>query len=114
MQKKTAVAEGYALTFYTSHARLFFLHNSFCVAHFSLTMSGHEGERKVTSRKGSFADVPKDLLDKITWLEDLFVVPTDRLKKITDHFVNELAKGLSVEGGSIVCTNPFMRSQVIT
>ena len=81
---------------------------------FNITMSGHVGERKVTSRKGSFADVPRDLLDKITWLEELFVVPTDRLKKITDHFVNELAKGLSVEGGSIVRTNARIPLQVLT
>lgn len=59
------------------------------------------GAKKPPSRKGSFADVPGNLLDKITWLEELFVVPTDKLKKISDHFVNELAKGLSVEGGSI-------------
>lgn len=59
------------------------------------------GAKKPPSRKGSFADVPKDLLAKISWLEDLFVVPAEKLKQITDHFVNELAKGLSVEGGSI-------------
>ncbi|KAF2195791.1 hexokinase [Zopfia rhizophila CBS 207.26] len=47
------------------------------------------------------ADVPKDLMDQITRLEELFVVPTEKLKEITDHFVNELTKGLSVEGGSI-------------
>lgn len=34
-------------------------------------------------------------------LEDLFTVDTALLKKITDHFKSELAKGLSVEGGSI-------------
>ena len=48
------------------------------------------------------ADVPKDLLDQINRLEELFTVPTDKLKAITEHFINELAKGLSVEGGSIV------------
>jgi hexokinase len=48
------------------------------------------------------ADVPKDLLDQITRLEELFTVPQEKLKEITEHFQNELAKGLSVEGGSIV------------
>ncbi|KAF2808064.1 uncharacterized protein BDZ99DRAFT_478564 [Mytilinidion resinicola] len=59
------------------------------------------GPRKPPSRKGSMADVPKDLLDQIKRLEELFTVPKEKLKEITDHFVNELAKGLTVEGGSI-------------
>ncbi|KAF7558315.1 hypothetical protein G7046_g5834 [Stylonectria norvegica] len=50
---------------------------------------------------GSMADVPKDLIAEIKKLEALFTVKTDKLKEITDHFVTELAKGLSVEGGSI-------------
>lgn len=66
------------------------------------------------------ADVPKDLLQEIQKLEEAFTVDTATLKKITDHFVSELEKGmsflmqvenpqtnnrkgLSVEGGSIVC-----------
>ncbi|KAF2108612.1 hexokinase-domain-containing protein [Lophiotrema nucula] len=59
------------------------------------------GLRRVTSRKGSMADVPSDLLDQINRLEELFTVPTDKLKAITDHFVSELTKGLTEEGGSI-------------
>ncbi|KAI0146661.1 hxk, hexokinase [Pestalotiopsis sp. NC0098] len=59
------------------------------------------GPRKPPSRKGSMADVPKDLLQEIKKLEQQFTVDTPRLKKITDHFVSELEKGLSVEGGSI-------------
>lgn len=47
------------------------------------------------------ADMPKDLLQEIKRLEDLFIVDTAKLKAITDHFVSELAKGLSKEGGSI-------------
>lgn len=50
---------------------------------------------------GSLVDVPKDLLKEIEQLERLFTVDTAKLKQITDHFVNELEKGLSVEGGSI-------------
>ncbi|KAF4551482.1 Hexokinase-like protein 3 [Elsinoe fawcettii] len=57
--------------------------------------------RKPPSRKGSMADVPRDLLDEITRLEQLFTVPAEKLKEITDHFVKELTNGLSKEGGSI-------------
>lgn len=46
-------------------------------------------------------DVPKDLLDEIKRLEEMFTVPKAKLKEITDHFVKELEKGLSKEGGSI-------------
>ncbi|KAI6085398.1 hexokinase [Hypoxylon rubiginosum] len=59
------------------------------------------GPRKPPSRKGSMADVPKDLLGEIQKLEELFTVDTAKLKQITKHFVSELDKGLSVEGGSI-------------
>ncbi|KAI9800128.1 MAG: hexokinase A [Piccolia ochrophora] len=57
--------------------------------------------RKPPSRKGSMADVPRDLFDSIKELERLFTVDQAKLKEITDHFVSELKKGLSVEGGSI-------------
>lgn len=50
---------------------------------------------------GSMADVPKDLLAEIKKLEQMFTVPPQKLKEITDHFIKELEKGLSVEGGSI-------------
>ncbi|CAG8977592.1 hypothetical protein HYALB_00008368 [Hymenoscyphus albidus] len=59
------------------------------------------GPRKPPSRKGSMADVPKDLVNEIKRLEELFTVPKEKLKSITDHFISELDKGLSVEGGSI-------------
>ena len=48
------------------------------------------------------ADVPKDLLEQIKELEELFMVDQAKLKQIVDHFVKELEKGLSVEGGDIV------------
>jgi hexokinase len=51
---------------------------------------------------GSFADMPTDLKTQIDRLEELFMVGTDKLKAISDHFVKELEKGLSKEGGSIV------------
>jgi len=47
------------------------------------------------------ADIPKNLVAQIQHLEEIFTVPTKKLKEITDHFVSELAKGLTVEGGSI-------------
>lgn len=47
------------------------------------------------------ADMPRDLKEQIEKLEEIFVVPTQKLKEITDHFVKELEKGLSEEGGSI-------------
>jgi hypothetical protein len=72
---------------------------------------------------GSMADVPKDLLQEIKRLEEMFMVPAEKLKSITTHFVSELEKGkffittrfnpsnikpgLSVEGGSIVRTLDF-------
>jgi hexokinase len=39
------------------------------------------------------ADVPKDLMQEIKRLEELFTVDTAKLKAITEHFVKELAKG---------------------
>lgn len=57
---------------------------------------------EITTPPGSFADVPKDLMAQINRLEELFLVPTEKLKQISEHFVHELEKGLSVEGGSIV------------
>jgi len=39
------------------------------------------------------ADVPKDLVQEIKRLEELFTVPTDKLKIITEHFISELIKG---------------------
>ncbi|WPH00536.1 hexokinase [Acrodontium crateriforme] len=59
------------------------------------------GPRRQPSRKGSMADVPHDLKQEIQRLEELFTVDTAKLKAITDHFISELQKGLSKEGGSI-------------
>ncbi|KAI9843820.1 MAG: hexokinase A [Sclerophora amabilis] len=59
------------------------------------------GSRKPPSRRGSMADMPKDLREQIMRLEEIFTVDQQKLKKITDHFVSELEKGLSVEGGNI-------------
>lgn len=42
------------------------------------------------------ADVPKNLLQQIERLEELFVVPKEKLISISDHFVKELEKGIIV------------------
>lgn len=42
---------------------------------------------------GSKADIPKELIAQIRYLEDLFTVDTTKLKEITDHFISELDKG---------------------
>ena len=44
---------------------------------------------------GSIADVPKDLLDQINRLEELFTVPQEKLKQITERFKAELTKGIA-------------------
>ncbi|KAJ6260630.1 Hexokinase-1 [Drechslerella dactyloides] len=59
------------------------------------------GPKDPPSRKGSMHDVPKDLMDQIKTLEDLFSVDTQKLKFITERFKAELTKGLSKEGGNI-------------
>ena len=38
-------------------------------------------------------DVPEDLLEQIKELERIFIVKKDKLKEITDSFVQELTKG---------------------
>lgn len=55
------------------------------------------------------ADVPKDLLAQMKKLEEIFTIPQDKLKQISDHFVSELTKGLTKEGGSIVSTTSIDR-----
>ncbi|KAK9449032.1 hexokinase-domain-containing protein [Limtongia smithiae] len=70
----------------------------------------HLGPKTPPSRKGLLNDIPKDLLDQIKHLEELFTVDTAQLKTITDHFVNELEKGLSKTGGSI----PMIPAWVMT
>lgn len=47
------------------------------------------------------ADVPKNLLEAIQDLERLFTLTPQKLKEVTNHFVKELEKGLSKEGGNI-------------
>jgi hexokinase len=65
-------------------------------------MSPVIGHRK-NSRKGTgtFHAGSPSLAAQIERLEELFTIETPKLKEITDHFVHELTRGLSVEGGTI-------------
>ncbi|KAF2244902.1 hexokinase [Trematosphaeria pertusa] len=56
---------------------------------------------EITCVSGSMADVPKDLLDQINRLEELFVVDTAKLKEVTNQFVSELERGLREENSTI-------------
>ncbi|KAL2809277.1 hexokinase-domain-containing protein [Aspergillus granulosus] len=59
------------------------------------------GPKRRPSRRGSMTDMPQDLLEQIKQFEEVFTVDTAKLKQIVDHFVKELTKGLTVEGGNI-------------
>ncbi|KAL8404973.1 hypothetical protein RB594_009739 [Gaeumannomyces avenae] len=50
---------------------------------------------------GTMTEIPKDLLKEIKTLEEMFAVDTAKLKEITNHFVGELERGLTGEGGDI-------------
>lgn len=53
-------------------------------------------------RPETLADIPDERIQFLAQYEDWFTVETRELKKITEHFVKELDKGLSKEGGNIV------------
>lgn len=59
------------------------------------------GPKAPQHRKGTFSDVPQDILDEIKVLEEMLTVSGDTLKKIVKHFITELDKGLSKAGGNI-------------
>jgi len=59
------------------------------------------GARRRPSRRGSMADVPKSLKDEMDSLEEQLTVTGDKLKEIVEHFVGELTRGLTEEGGDI-------------
>ena len=50
--------------------------------------------------------VPEELTYTLKQYEDWFLLEPPKLKMISDHFAQELEKGLTVEGGSIVSTSP--------
>lgn len=51
---------------------------------------------------GSMAEIPKNLQAEIKALEAALTVPKEKLKEITDHFVNELHKGMFLQAKSAV------------
>lgn len=53
-------------------------------------------------RPEMLADIPDERIQFLKQYDDWFTIKTPELKKITDHFVKELEKGLSKEGGNIV------------
>lgn len=61
----------------------------------------HLGPKPPQHRKGTWTDVPQNLLSELKTLEETLTVNADTLKKITTHFVDELNKGLSKKGGNI-------------
>lgn len=67
-------------------------------------------EIMLTTITGSMADVPKDLMQEIKRLEQMFTVDTAKLKEITDHFVKELEKGMYHATSEIILLTNF-RSQ---
>ena len=46
--------------------------------------------------------IPEDRIQFLKQYEDWFTIEAPKLRQITDHFVKELEKGLSEEGGNIV------------
>ncbi|CCE92233.1 hexokinase 2 TDEL_0D06490 [Torulaspora delbrueckii] len=61
----------------------------------------HLGPKKPPARKGSMADIPKDLMDQIHGLEVIFGTTPEKLRAVVKHFIGELNKGLSKKGGNI-------------
>ncbi|CCD23666.1 uncharacterized protein NDAI_0B06350 [Naumovozyma dairenensis CBS 421] len=61
----------------------------------------HLGPKKPPTRKGSMADVPQELLNELKTCEDIFTVSDETSRAVVKHFISELNKGLSKEGGNI-------------
>ncbi|KAL3234885.1 Hexokinase-1 [Nakaseomyces bracarensis] len=61
----------------------------------------HLGPKKPPARKGSMVDMPQEYLEQIKKFEDMFTVDATTLQDVTKHFITELKKGLSKEGGNI-------------
>lgn len=61
----------------------------------------HLGPRKPQHRKGTFTDVPESWMEELKKVEDLLTVSPQKLRDITEHFISELNKGLSKQGGNI-------------
>lgn len=53
-------------------------------------------------RPEMLAGIPEEHTEFLKQYDDWFTIDTPELKRITDHFVKELNRGLSKEGGDIV------------
>ncbi|CAL9736690.1 hexokinase-2 [Monosporozyma servazzii] len=61
----------------------------------------HLGPKKPPARKGSMIDIPQELLKSLNVIEESFTVKPETLRAVVKHFISELNKGLSKEGGNI-------------
>lgn len=61
----------------------------------------HLGPKEPPARRETIAYLPEELKAPLQHLEEILSIDTKQLKEIVDHFVKELTKGLSKEGGSI-------------
>ncbi|QFZ29959.1 putative hexokinase-2 [Clavispora lusitaniae] len=59
------------------------------------------GPKPPQHRKGTFTDVPEELIEQLHHFEQILTVSPEKLRQITDHFIGELNKGLSKKGGNI-------------
>lgn len=59
------------------------------------------GPKPPQHRKGTFTDVPEELIEQLRHFEQILTVSPEKLRQITDHFIGELNKGLSKKGGNI-------------
>lgn len=60
--------------------------------------------------------MPKDLLEQVKELEELFAVDQTQLKKIVAHFVKELEKGMRIlfeTGLELKCADELIYEQVL-
>lgn len=48
----------------------------------------------MTVAAGTLTDAPRSLIKEIKDLEQLLTIDTAKLKEITNHFINELTKGM--------------------
>lgn len=60
-----------------------------------------ESTRRIQTNQPSSIVLSPSIESSIKSLKALFLTPPEILRAITDHFVNELLKGLSVKGGNI-------------
>ena len=45
------------------------------------------------------AGLPQNLREQVERLEEMFIIPREKLKAITEHFLTELEKGMVLDCG---------------